>query len=367
MPAAAATTEIVFESRHHGNSSIVNDMLYYISGSLKFDTESNVIRRCESFYAISDIVKAKNDLFDAVQSLSCMNGVKNVNRQTRNDAGVRKTVEDIIFIFKKCDNEGEALPRILSSDFSNIPRPESPDGLVSKIDALMSMIHAMQKTFVTTDSLSKTLSDLRREFHESVHYDVRGDGAATFAAAAAATTNTPPTQPSSPLLFSQTQSSTDARESAEASQFQRPKTPPAAKAQPRQSRPRDSSRRRSNSKARTIIGKKVSDGLVSFKGVDQTVTKYIGHVENSVGEDDIRNWVESGDVGVVELKDLVRRHSLWKSFKLTVKKSDVSKIDDPLFWPGGVVVRPFYRPKPDAGAQSWKKNEISTAFPPNES
>ena len=369
MPAAAETTVIAPQSER-GNSFIVNDTLYFIYGSLKFDNESNVIRKCESFYAISEIVKAKNDLFDAVQSFSCMTGVKNVNRQTRNDAGVRKTVEDIIFIFKKCDNDGVALPRIFSSDFCNIPRPESPDGLISKIDTVMSMLFAMQKTFITTESLSATLRDLRREFHQRDVVNDNGRDERSFAAAvsigatgAAGATGAIPSSeaPSSPLLFSQTpRPSLD----EETRQFQRPKTPAPRKAQQQSSRPRESSRRRASSKSRIIIGKKVNDGLVSFKGVDQTITKYIGHVENSVGEDDIRNWIEAGGVSVVELSDLVRRHSLWKSFKVTVKRSDITKIEDPLFWPGGVVVRPFYRPKSDAGAQSWKKDVIATDSPP---
>ena len=137
---------------------IVNNTLYFIYGSLKFDTEANVTRKCESFYAVNDIVKAKNDLFDAVQSFNCMAGVKNINRQTRNDTGVRKVIEDIIFVLKKCDNEGERLPLFYSSDFSDIPRLDSPDGVVSKIDAVMSTLLWMQKNFVTQDMLEKAIA-----------------------------------------------------------------------------------------------------------------------------------------------------------------------------------------------------------------
>ena len=157
ISAAAAMATIMDPN---GTNFIVNNTLYFIYGSLKFDTEANVTRKCESFYAIEDIVKAKKDLFDAVQSFKCMSGVKNINRQTHNDTGARKVVEDIIFVLKKCDNEGEQLPLFYSSDFCDIPRLDAPDSLVSKIDAVMSTILWMQKNFVTQEMLEKTIVKL---------------------------------------------------------------------------------------------------------------------------------------------------------------------------------------------------------------
>ena len=84
-------------------------------------------------------------------------------------------------------------------------------------------------------------------------------------------------------------------------------------------------------------------------------------MENSVSEDDIRHWVEAVGVNIIALEELVRRHTLWKSFKITVRRADAKSIEDPMFWPGGVVVQPFYRPKAEAQAQSWAKHSDSKA------
>ena len=379
----------------NGTNFIVNNTLYFIYGSLKFDTEANVTRKCESFYAIEDIVKAKKDLFDAVQSFKCMSGVKNINRQTRNDTGARKVVEDIIFVLKKCDNEGEQLPLFYSSDFCDIPRLDAPDGLVSKIDAVMSTILWMQKNFVTQETLEKTIVKLstfaaaastssttkettlapfsQPSVAEQPESCVSLAGMAPLAASAPPAPLSPSAPPevtsliSAPTSFAHAVGDPSLAASLLSSQKSTPEVSPPAAAQhhPRSKAHirQDDQRRRGNSKSRTIIGQKVSAGLLSFKGVDQTVTKYVGHVANSASIEDVRKWLESeneiGSVSVVNLEELVRRHTLWKSFKVTIKREDKKTVENPMFWPKGVVARPFFHPKAAGEAQSWEKRNNS--------
>ena len=115
------------------------------------------------------------------------------------------------------------------------------------------------------------------------------------------------------------------------------KQKPNAKPFPKQSR--DSSR------PRTIVGKSVKDGLVSVKGADLTVNRYVGRWHNDVTVDAVKDFITKQDVEVVELEPLVTNHSLFKSFRLRIKKLQLPKIEDENFWPEGVILSPFFRGK----------------------
>lgn len=339
-----------------GRGFIVNNILYFIHGSMKFDNEANIIRQCESFYSLTDIGKAKDVLFDAIKSLKCMTGVKNPQRQTRNDAAAKKVLDDILFLLKKCDNEGEEIPPFFSSDFSDIPRSESPEGLVTKINALALIVQQMQSKFVTNDSLKENFLSFRQEisaqnvksFANVVSSEIVSNSlglllpsdelSSTHLASPAPATAEVDTD-NGVLVFQGLKSPhRSRRKSTESRPTRDPPRP--TKDQPR---PGKDQRSRGSSKSRIVIGQKVSSGLLSFRGVDRTVTKYIGHVDNSTPIDVIRSWVQEGNVDVIDMEELARRHSHWKSFKITVKQADVKTIEDPMFWPGGVVIRPFFR------------------------
>ena len=104
---------------------------------------------------------------------------------------------------------------------------------------------------------------------------------------------------------------------------------------------------RSNSKARKpqniVVGQKVNDGLISLRGAALTASLYIGYVDNSVSLDDLKTYIESLNVNVVELDDIARKHNRFKSFRLCIRKKDLETIKDPNFWPEGIVVRRFFQ------------------------
>ena len=96
-----------------------------------------------------------------------------------------------------------------------------------------------------------------------------------------------------------------------------------------------------------MIGKKVAQGLLSWKGADLTVNFYVGNVDISTPRDVIKKSIVDQGIDVVELAEIPRRHNRFKSFKLCIRKKDVEKIKDPDFWPEGVVLRRYFR-KPNA-------------------
>ena len=74
---------------------------------------------------------------------------------------------------------------------------------------------------------------------------------------------------------------------------------------------------------------------MSIKGVDLTVSRYVGRVANGTSIDDLRNFVKDKQVDVVSMEQLATK----QSYKLTIKRSDIKKIEDEDFWPSGIIIR----------------------------
>ena len=74
--------------------------------------------------------------------------------------------------------------------------------------------------------------------------------------------------------------------------------------------------------------------------------RYIGNVRHDVTAAMIEEDLKRRDVEVVSLvENDVRKHTRYKSFKLSVKRNDSVKIDVEDFWPSNVVVRRWHNPR----------------------
>ena len=109
--------------------------------------------------------------------------------------------------------------------------------------------------------------------------------------------------------------------------------------------------KRDSSRPRTIVGKSVKDGLVSVKGADLTINRYVGRWHNDVTADRVKEFITKQGVEVVELEPLVTNHKLFKSFRLRLKKAQLNLIEDEDFWPEGVILSPFFRGKQSTSRQ----------------
>ena len=94
-----------------------------------------------------------------------------------------------------------------------------------------------------------------------------------------------------------------------------------------------------------MIGKSVNNGLISLKGADMTVNRYVGRVHNDTTPDNLRQYISSRNVSVIELEQLETKHQRFKSFRLRVKRVDLEHMEDEDFWPEGILFSPFFRPK----------------------
>ena len=109
---------------------------------------------------------------------------------------------------------------------------------------------------------------------------------------------------------------------------------------------------RANRKAQNIIiGKKVSEGLRSWRGADLTVNLYLGYFDISTTAEDIRYNIEDQNVSVVSVDELQTQHNKFKSFKLCIRKKDLPIMQSDNFeLPEGTVVRYFFAGKNRDGA-----------------
>ena len=100
-----------------------------------------------------------------------------------------------------------------------------------------------------------------------------------------------------------------------------------------------------------MVGRKVVNGLVSCRGADLTTNVYLGQYDISSDNDAIRDSIIQQGVTVVELEELKLSHKRFKSFRLRIKKTDMTNILDPEFWPSGVIVGRFWRGKTPLSAK----------------
>ena len=91
-----------------------------------------------------------------------------------------------------------------------------------------------------------------------------------------------------------------------------------------------------------MVGKKVSAGLLSFKGADLTVDFYLTYADVNCTADDIKAWTKNEGVELVNAELVPQRHNHFKSFKICVRKKDIETIKNDDFWPEGIHMRKFF-------------------------
>jgi hypothetical protein len=91
-----------------------------------------------------------------------------------------------------------------------------------------------------------------------------------------------------------------------------------------------------------IIGDNINAGLVSWKGVDLTLSRYIGRVPIEMSTEVIMNYLNGRGVDVIELTPNETKNNRFLSFKLVIRKSHLHILEDDDFWPKDVVVNHFF-------------------------
>ena len=326
---------------------IISDLLYYISNKLHNTPVRTVITTCHNFYTDEDYVfNEKKKLCDATSEV-CM--------ARRNDNKRLSNIEDICSILTRRDSQNLSVPKFASLNLNNVPINESGDPSLGQI---MAAIVDIRRKMVTKEILTSSLTDLQSALSPSSSSD----------ASPTSSHQPPPPPPAAPI-----NSSASSAHSTSSNTLS-PTAPSFNEVVAAEGRSegggggRGGGRRRGGgrgghrretshsrtrlqrassnaSQSRVIIGKKVSEGLLSVKGADLTVNKYIGRLHNDVTTEAMRDFLVAAHVTVVELEQLETKHDRFKSFRLRIKRDDLKIVEEQDFWPEGVLCGPFFRPK----------------------
>ena len=374
---------------------LIDHLLFFVSNKYKAVTKDEIVNSALLFY------KNFDEINDAKKLLYEKTGKAFSPR--RGDDKSRTTICDIYDHFVLCDNKGIDLPVFAASDLSRIPI--TTDGSVT-MEQVLNIINAMNQRLGSVEKcLKRPLSSVSPSTPEvtasivsnflpaqpdtlktsSCSPSTSGDSSwSTIASKDMTHASDDPNRSSTASLSSNgptaasigssglptasddsSRSSTasggpsgsstasdGSRGSSTASDdgFKRPGLKQRPKTQDKGTKDGSSRQPRSRSKSQqrqTFIGKKVITGEISWGGVDLLAHRYIGNVRNDVTAKMIKDDLKGRNVDVVDVtENEVKKHTRYKSFKLTIKRGNIGEIDDPNFWPSNVIIRRWHNPRP---------------------
>jgi hypothetical protein len=72
---------------------------------------------------------------------------------------------------------------------------------------------------------------------------------------------------------------------------------------------------------------------------------FVYRVQDGNSSEDIKGYINDNHVDVRDIEQTSKEGSKFLSFKVTIRASDMQKVLQPDFWPCGVCVRRFWRPR----------------------
>ena len=269
-----------------------------------------------------------------------------------------KLVTDIYDKLLSLDSNATQIPKFVAADLTRIPRESENSGSLASTEQVLASIHSLKSAVKHLESNMITRDDLDARLKGVIEPSSATPRVSKASSASLQVPGSPPSIfPQSQVEETTTKSNNPVHASKKpvlnktlyAEVLQRQK----AKVDSRTSTPKP--KRKTNSSV--IIGKNVSAGLVSFKGADLTVARYIGRVALGVEADTIRESLTSRSVDVVALEKIQTKHERFSSFKLVLKKSQLHLIEDASFWPEGVIIGRFWAPKKASEVKEFASEE----------
>ena len=337
---------------------VVNELLCFITNKIHVTTKDAIVDICARFYSIEEIHKA----------IAVLESSSDVRISKRNKGDSTKMITDIYEKLFTLDAAAKSII-FVAVDLSRVPQDSrdsdslvSTEQLLATIQNMKQMIREIQSQMVTKDQLRDSLN-LQPSVNsappltpsapplsqESAFTSVVTIPAPSPVAVASVAAPKPDASSSSSSSSMGPRSShkPSALRSMDSSEYedvvgrQRSKV----KGQQQSSTKSDSAPRRGK-KNTVVIGKKVSGGEVSWRGADLTVPRYIGRVALGTTTEDVKSLLIDNGVDVVSLDPLSLKHNRFLSFKLVIKKSQLPLIENPDFWPEGVMVGRWWNGKP---------------------
>ena len=137
-------------------SPIINNLLCYVSTARHSMRNDDIIRACLVFYKDEEIIKGKDLLYEIGRE-------RPIRR--RNENRIMHELQDILDLFKKCDDNNMKIPKFVADEYNGMP-PSSGFDVIAQ--AIQSLIHG-------TAELKKEIESLKDSRHtqEVINHDSR--------------------------------------------------------------------------------------------------------------------------------------------------------------------------------------------------
>ena len=126
-------------SKKDGRNIVIDNILCYLSTSRDSMKKDDIIRTCLAFYKLDDIVKSKEVLFSFI-------GEKPKHR--RGEDRLVNEVQDIMFVFERCEIENVKLPKFVSDSYNGLPPTSGFEVVAHHIISLIDEISSLRKEVV---------------------------------------------------------------------------------------------------------------------------------------------------------------------------------------------------------------------------
>ena len=283
---------------------VMNPLLTYVAHRISTDTAVTICQVCVEFYSADEIVKARDTLWsiqnEAIKGiLGQMTKRKNLNARR----GCEATMSDIIDGVAKLDAKDKT-PRF-TVDFlslARVPRAPPTEGvnfaLLTRVARLEEKMEAMERKPVRSDPTAKP----RRP---------------TSVAAPSYSMNT--ASGGETLVKSVDEQVDDTDDDG----FIKPK------------------RRR---RKRPVVGRANCEGPL-MGAPEPSRDIFVYRVLPATPTEAVTQYLDKEKVTVREIKQVSKETALYKSFRIKIPSSELSKVLSPDFWPAGICVRRFFTPK----------------------
>ena len=91
---------------------IINNVLCYMSTARHSMRSDDIIRACLVFYKEDDIIKGKDLLYEIAGEISI---------RRRNENRKFNELQDILDLFKKCDDNDKKIPKFVADTYNGMP------------------------------------------------------------------------------------------------------------------------------------------------------------------------------------------------------------------------------------------------------
>ena len=326
-------------------SVIFDPVLAFITHSVSNSTSEHIQAACRDFYTLVEVNNAKDKLWKAGDSAILPSFVRRRDSSVRSE--IDATIGDIVKGIQLLD-DADKLPTVavLVSDLDRIPKAR-PAEMCS-----ISMVERMGQLEARLISTERRLNDLESGMKDS---DAPKDSC-SMSYSGAVTKETSTTQsvyrkpkksdiptnlqvklPALSNLKSTTHIS--GSHTSLASDISKPSLYSEGFEYPASHK-----RKRNNLKRKVVV--KGTQKSCSLKGAPEPSRDiFVYRVQKDTADSEITDYVKDQNISIRSIEKMSNTESKFDSFRLEVSVSDMYRLFEPNFWPEGICVRKFFRPK----------------------